>query len=35
MFLAVEVGMPLARIVQEWETNQCIEVPIFLLPRID
>jgi hypothetical protein len=35
MFRAVEVGMPLVHIVQEWETGQYIRVPAFLLPRID
>jgi hypothetical protein len=32
MFQAVEVCTPLVRIVQEWETGQCIRVPTFLLP---
>jgi hypothetical protein len=35
MFHAVEVFMPLVRIVQEWETGQLIGVTTFLLPRID
>jgi hypothetical protein len=32
MFVAVEVGMLLVHIVQEWETDQCIGVQAFLLP---
>jgi hypothetical protein len=33
MILVIEVYTPLAHIAQEWETDQYIGVPIFLLPR--
>jgi hypothetical protein len=34
MIQDVEVYTPLVRIVQEWEMDQYIGVPTFLLPRI-
>jgi hypothetical protein len=33
MILVIEVCTPLAHIAQEWETDQYIRVPTFLLPR--
>jgi hypothetical protein len=33
MFRVIGFSMPLAHIVQEWETDQCIGVQAFLLHR--